>query len=671
MRASLIILALLIAHAAVVAQDPVPTDTLTIPQELELEQVLEDVTLDAEDSQLIDLLTFLAENPLDLNTASEDELLQIPGLTPLAIHQIITQREQRRFASVDELRGLDIIDDDVFARVRPFLTVEAMQRTPAVALVRALTVRHRTVRDLQERAGFQTGAFAGSPYKIYNRLVARSREFNGSSVAVGLLTEKDAGEQSLTDFVAGYADIRLSNIATRVVLGDFTVEAAEGLVFWRSIGFSKGSEVISSVRKGGIGIRPYLSTDENWYFRGVAAEAEVAGVQVSGFYSRKPLHATVSSDGVITSFDASGLFRTTSERAKRFTARHELYGGRVVASLLRGLVIGGGGYTATFSHEVSPRQVGVFGFRGSSTSMVGLDVGYTTRALNLFSEVARSYTQAIGAIGGMIVRAAPGIDVAVALRYYPKDFVSLYGYGFGESSNTQNESGFYTGMRMRVGSWLRVSTYYDQFRFPWRTRSLRMPTAGNDFLLLFEPRPSRRTNMQIQFRSRNRPANEALADEFARTVRIDGERWQKNYRVTFEYRPSITFRWRSRVEVVNVGYSSSSRVERGMLVFQDMRTHPLPKMLVDARVIVFETDSFDSRVYEFESDLRGTFSNPALFGKGVRWYVVARYEVMKAVDVSMKYAQTIKSGVRTLSSGTSLIQGDLDNRLSVQLDVVF
>ena len=123
--------------------------------------------------------------------------------------------------------------------------------------------------------------------------------------------------------------------------------------------------------------------------------------------------------------------------------------------------------------------------------------------------------------------------------------------------------------------------------------------------------------------------------------------------------------------MVNVGYASSSGVERGMLVFQDMRTHPLPKLLVDARVIVFETDSFDSRVYEFESDLRGTFSNPALFGKGIRWYVVGRYEIIKAVDISMKYAQTIRSGVRTLSSGTSLIQGDLDNRLSVQLDVVF
>jgi hypothetical protein len=104
-------------------------------------------------------------------------------------------------------------------------------------------------------------------------------------------------------------------------------------------------------------------------------------------------------------------------------------------------------------------------------------------------------------------------------------------------------------------------------------------------------------------------------------------------------------------------------------VFQDVRVLPLDRLRIDARVIAFHTDSYDSRLYEYESELSGTLSNPALFGKGLRWYILARYEVSPAVDIWLKYSQTMREGVKSIGSGASEILGDRDSRLSVQLDV--
>ncbi|MFN0157897.1 MAG: hypothetical protein ACKVRP_07480 [Bacteroidota bacterium] len=115
-------------------------------------------------------------------------------------------------------------------------------------------------------------------------------------------------------------------------------------------------------------------------------------------------------------------------------------------------------------------------------------------------------------------------------------------------------------------------------------------------------------------------------------------------------------------------YSLLDRSENGYLLFQELRYRTSESLTLEFRMVFFETDSYDSRLYEFENDLRGVFSNPALYGSGRRWYVLARYKVNHVLALSMKYAETQRDGVTSISSGPSEIVGDIDNRLSMQLD---
>jgi hypothetical protein len=100
-----------------------------------------------------------------------------------------------------------------------------------------------------------------------------------------------------------------------------------------------------------------------------------------------------------------------------------------------------------------------------------------------------------------------------------------------------------------------------------------------------------------------------------------------------------------------------------MLFFQDMTAELTHDFTVSFRAVAFHTDSYNSRVYEYETDLPGAFSSPALFESGCRCYILGSYRWRRTFTVSAKYSQTSKERSSQGSAG-------LDNQLSIQLDLV-
>jgi hypothetical protein len=74
-------------------------------------------------------------------------------------------------------------------------------------------------------------------------------------------------------------------------------------------------------------------------------------------------------------------------------------------------------------------------------------------------------------------------------------------------------------------------------------------------------------------------------------------------------------------------------------------------------------------VYEYENDLLGVMPNLAMYGKGIRWYVILKYKPLKFLTLSAKYSETYKPDENYLSSGDNEIIGNVDNRVSFQIDM--
>lgn len=63
--------------------------------------------------------------------------------------------------------------------------------------------------------------------------------------------------------------------------------------------------------------------------------------------------------------------------------------------------------------------------------------------------------------------------------------------------------------------------------------------------------------------------------------------------------------------------------------------------------------------------------NLAMYGKGIRWYVIVKYKPLQFLTLSSKYSETYKPDETSLSSGDNEITGNVDNRISFQIDMSF
>lgn len=67
--------------------------------------------------------TRIPSEPIDLNTASIDELRRLPGIGPKLSQRIVETRSRKPFAAVDDLRRVPGIGPKTLEKVRPFATV--------------------------------------------------------------------------------------------------------------------------------------------------------------------------------------------------------------------------------------------------------------------------------------------------------------------------------------------------------------------------------------------------------------------------------------------------------------------------------------------------------------------------------------------------------------------
>ena len=65
---------------------------------------------------------------------------------------------------------------------------------------------------------------------------------------------------------------------------------------------------------------------------------------------------------------------------------------------------------------------------------------------------------------------------------------------------------------------------------------------------------------------------------------------------------------------------------------------------------LFETDSYDSRLYAFEQDLIGVYSIPPYSGRGMRWYGMVRVSAFRSMDLWLRYGAWIYQDRNSIGS---------------------
>ncbi|WP_187263173.1 helix-hairpin-helix domain-containing protein [Pontibacter beigongshangensis] len=634
------------------------------------------------------------QHPIDLNHTTPEELASLYILSRPQINALFDHIEKNgKLLSIYELQSIAGFDLLTIYQLVYFVRVEdaglnADQRPLWQRIVgednNALIMRYD--RTLQQRRGYSpldstsrsTTRYLGSPDKLLLRYrVSHTRDYS-----LGFTAEKDAGEQitwdSSTrrygfDFYSAHLQLYNKGKFKAIALGDYQLQFGQGLLLSSGYSVGKGSETITTVSRANLGIRPYNSILENNFFRGAAATYAVTKhLNFTSFLSSKRIDANLQTTQVdtledfsfFTGVQVSGFHRTPTELANRQQVREQIVGGNLsFQSSDRAFSAGITAVSTSFSASVQKADAAYqrFEFGGTHNLNLSTHYSYVWQNVYLFGETAYSQSGGVGTVNGLIANLSNKVELAMLQRYYARDFHSFYGNAFGESTRNINESGFYTGIKLKPFPKWELTAYYDRFRFPWLRYRVDAPSHGDEYLVRLLFRPTRQSTLYAQVRAEQKGLNMAN-----NTTSIDyvAQAERRNYLLYYDFSPAHRVSLRSRVQFSS--YAQESPKTTGYMIAQDINFN-FRSIRLSTRYAIFDTDSYDTRQYVFERDVLSAFAIPAFFGRGTRFYALVQLRPMRRLDLWAKYGLTHYRNQNTIGSGLETIEGPRRSDVRVQM----
>jgi len=633
---------------------------------------------------LFDSFNSLLEHPINLNTATEEELRELFFLNEIQVQGIINHKKKfGDFISIYELNQIKSLDRESIFLMLPFVVVEEKIALPKKGLQSLMAggrneIWMRYQRQFQEQSGFVPDAegntaFLGSADRVYMRY----RFSNGTRFSIGVTGEKDAGEQFFKgsnsrgfDFYSGHIFYKNKGFIKRVALGDYHAKFGQGLVTWSGYAFGKSADV-TSIKRPTVGLKANTSADENLFLRGAAVTFGPEKWDFTVFYSQKKRDGNLSTDSLdqemafFTSIQNSGLHRTENEINDK-AAILERHIGANVTTLISGWRLGLNAVKTTFDLDLERNLsfYNQFEFSASENSVFSVDYGKVYKNMNLFGELARSQNGGTALVSGIIASLNKKLSFSALYRNYRRDFHSVLNNGFGETGGTKNETGLFTGLTYKPHRKLKLTGYADRFSFPWLRFRTDAPSNGIEYLAQLTYKPSRKQEFYVRYRTETKGQNSSVIEA---PIDFPIEITRKSLRLHSSYQVSQDVKMKTRIEFSRFSEEGTAD-ENGFLFYHDVIYRPIGKPYqFTMRYAHFDMDSYDARIYAYESDLLYVFSVPPYFGRGSRIYAMAKFKIARRVDLWLRWSQWFYNDRSSISSGNNETLGNSRDEIKLQV----
>ena len=627
--------------------------------------------------------------PIDINSPDASVLVQWKIISDNAFRNL-QDHIVRNGPLLDmlELQSISGFDPEIIRLLNVIADVKGREvQTQAVPLGDMLAhgqneIYIRAGQTIQRADGYlgEAPAYEGDPTKLYMRYRHRS----GNTLSYGITAEKDAGEAFFTgsnkqgfDFYS--AHLSLKNYRPwlqSLMIGDYNASFGQGLIMHSGFGVGKSS-LVTNVKRSGDPLRSYTSVEENNFLRGVGITIRPTDhltVTLLGSMHNRDGNLvidTVYEDGQIenisediTSLQTSNLHRTKAEIADE-NAIDLTQAGLSVSYTERKAHIALNALHSNLSTPLNrtPDLYNQYYFNGTSLTNASVDYGLWFGGLHFFGETAMSDNGALATINGLLAGLDRHVTAAILFRSYARDYQALTPNAFGESSLANNETGLYTGIEINPSNRWKIQLYQDIWTHPWLRYNIDSPTNGAEYFGRVTYTVKRLLEIYGQYRSKrtainSRPTGDAIAQV------VDQYRSQVRLHVNNILTKGIQLR--SRLEWST--YSIPTEKQQGFLIYQDVVYSPVASpWTFSARVTLFDTDDYDSRIYTYENDLIYYYAIPAFSDQGSRFYINVRYKGIRNLTAEVKFAQTRQLDATTIGSGNDEIQGNLRSEIRGQL----
>jgi hypothetical protein len=470
-------------------------------------------------------------------------------------------------------------------------------------------------------------------------------KFTAGRFSGGITAEKDAGEKLLSgkpplpDFFSVSLVWNGTGIVRRVIAGDFGARFGMGTSI--NTGLRTGLSLTQSgYLSGGDEIKPYTSTDENIFFRGVAAQFQIRKTGLSIFYSVNRIDATVDTAEnapilFIETFQTSGLHNNISSLEKKDAVTEYCYGLNVSSDFKYfrlGMVWTGSRFSLPVI-RTNPDPEKIYDFEGTGNITAAAYYKAILGKMLFYGEVSSNLNQKLAIVQGLSFRPSDRLSINLLYRDYNPGFISFHGKGLFSSSAGNNVRGVFGNFTFEAARHLFVSAGCDLRFYPWFKYRCSAPSAAVSKEVRLKYLPSDKITFEAVYNSRQSMLNLDKTDGIKKQGIFAGSLVKGVVR----YSPddNLTFGIRLDYKIIRPDGA------RGMLLLQDIsyRFGKIP-LSVWFRYCIFRTDNWDSRLYTYENDLLYSFSIPALSGEGSRSYIMVAWRAGKFIDLRIKYGIT-------------------------------
>ena len=634
---------------------------------------------------LMEDLAELKEHPININTATKEQLERFPFLSDRLVENILYYiYKHGPMLTEKELMMVQDMDIRTARVLKLFITFQQPDKEPSKPTLKNIfkygkhELSTRVDIPFYTRAGYQpyTSAYIEeNPNKRYlgTRFYHNVRyQFHYSDkVYVGLTSEKDAGELFFAgkngkgyDYYSPYIYVRNIGKLNALALGNYRLSYGYGLVMNTDFGMGK-TATLSTLGNKARGIKKHSSTDEYNYFQGIAGSIYLTKrLTADAFYSYRKMDGIVD-NSFITSIKEDGYHRIPRDYEKKNTFTNQLIGSNIHYN---GKYFEAG-LTAVYNVfnkvlKPTPRAYNKYYPQGRDFFNAGINYKFFWKKFTLQGETAMDKHGKVATMNMLSYSPKESLRLLVMNRFYDVAYQSIYARSIGEGSSVQNESGFYIGLETSFLRYFKLMTYGDFFYFPYKKYQLsKNGTSGFDGVTQLSYSPSYQLDMLIRYRYKNKHKdfNPEVGDKVTLPYVQQKWRYQLNYSPVDELMLKTTVDY---VHNAHQGQKASQGFLIGQSVGYQFKAIPLQ---VDGSFACFQTDDYASRISMYEKGLLYSFSIPSFYGKGERYAFNARYEWKNCIVFQAKYALTHYRDREEISSGLELIEGNTKSDLYLQI----
>lgn len=586
-----------------------------------------------------DLLCDLEENPMNINTATREELEQLPFLTAKNVEDISEyiyfHGAMKTLGEVAMIESIDYLQ----RKLLTFFTYAGEVKKPEFPKFENILKygKHNFLGTLKVPFYSRNGDKKG--YEGYQFKHSIRYNFTyGDYVKLGFLGAQDAGEPFFAgrnntgyDFYSFYLILKKLGPVKVLALGRYRLCFGMGLVINNNFVFGKLS-TLSSMGRGSSNIRAHASASEGNYLQGIASTVNVAkGLDISMFVSYRKFDATLNEDdGTIATILTSNYHRTKTEIDKKNNSSHLLFGGNIDYRW-KGFYVGATAMYTSLDKELKPNTTAVYRrhyANGKDFYNVGVNYGYNGYRFSMSGETATGGCNALATINSFSYSLTDRVDLLALQRFYSYKYYSLFAESFSEGGAVQDESGVYIGLTWRLKPNLSLMAYSDFAYFAWPKYQATDSSHAFDNLAQMNY-SSEKWNFIARYRLKIREKDNEEKSALINKTEHRG-------RLSAAYNADT---WSIKTQA-DIAYTTYKKSSFGWMVNQNLGYHYKNIVDLNASFGYFNTDDYDSRIYSYERGMRYTFSFPSYYGNGIRYTLLASSERLKNVVFIAKLGTT-------------------------------